>query len=158
MGIFNDFYNFLSQKLIPLSLKVFCRLTESPNKQYLNFLWISAGLLTVICSQTLEQSIWLQWELNLWPSSYRSVSHRAAACLLLLNLNQLQMFLLMTPPGILRSGEANRQANSVCVHLHTFWALWLQPCNLIFLGLECADWSCRKQTRQTKRFSWYLES
>ena len=48
----------------------------------------------------------------------------AAARLLLLNLNQVQMFLLMTPPGIFRSGEANCEAVCVCVcvcvyvHLH----------------------------------------
>lgn len=42
------FYNLLSQKLIPLSLQVFCGLTEIPKKQFellMNFSWSAYSVL-----------------------------------------------------------------------------------------------------------------
>lgn len=82
----------------------------------------------------------LLWERNLWPPSFGSASHRAAACLQLHGLNQLQMFLPMNPLGDLGSGEANCENNTLCARartvcapawLHTFLALWLWPINLL---------------------------
>lgn len=101
-------------------------------KQYLNLQRIYARQASVSCSG----SILLMWELNLWSSSYRWVSHRAAACLLVLELNQVQMLLLMTPPGTV--GQVRPIVKlCVCAHLHScilLVALWLWPFNLLISG------------------------
>lgn len=90
------------------------------------------------------------------PPTYRSVPHRAAGCLLLLSLNQVQMFLLMKPLGDFGSGEANWVwahvhlcvNDSLCACAHLRWCTLSRHCGVdpltSWLVVPCVKMCCLK--------------